>query len=90
MALYPAPLGIVLSCISVGCENILHNIFNAFLAVIFVSKLTFLPGFENRQYIFWPEATFPYPIFENSNWMNVLKNFVPINKDGNSALIFGA
>ena len=55
-----------------------------------LSKLTFLPGFENRQYIFWPEATFPYPIFENSNWMNVLKNFVPINKDGNSALIFGA
>ena len=55
-----------------------------------LSKLTFSPGFESKQYIFWPEASFPYPIFENSNWVNVLKNFVPINKGGNSALIFGA
>ena len=55
-----------------------------------LSRLTFSSGFENRQYIFWPEASFPYPIFENSNWTNVLKNFTPINKSGNSALIFGA
>ncbi len=55
-----------------------------------LSKLTFSSGFKSRQYIFWPEAAFPYPIFKNSNWINVLKNFVPINKSNNSALIFGA
>ena len=50
-----------------------------------LSKLTFLSGFDNRQYIFWPEASFPYPIFENSNWINVLKNF-SINSEPNDSI----
>ncbi len=54
-----------------------------------LSKLTLSPGFESMQYIFWPEASFPYPIIENSKWLDVLKNFVPMDKIENSALIFG-
>lgn len=55
-----------------------------------LSKLTFSSGFKNRQYIFWPEASFPYPIFRNSAWINILKNFVPISIANDSVLIFGA
>ncbi|WP_236870205.1 apolipoprotein N-acyltransferase [Candidatus Bandiella numerosa] len=54
-----------------------------------LSKLTLSPGFENMQYIFWPEASFPYPIIENSKWFDGLKNFVPMDETKNSALIFG-
>ena len=52
-------------------------------------KLTLLSGFHSTQYIFWPEASFPYPIFQNSPWLNVLKNFIPINNFNQSALILG-
>ncbi len=54
-----------------------------------LSKLTLSKGFKNINYVFWPESAFPYTIFKDSNWLQTLKNFVPHNNDGKSALIFG-
>jgi apolipoprotein N-acyltransferase len=53
-----------------------------------LTRLTLADGFEDKDYIFWPEAAFPYPVSKYSSWLDVLKNIVPPNK--NAALIFGA
>ena len=53
-----------------------------------LSELTLSDGFKEKDYIFWSEAAFPYPIYENQNWINMVKDFVPHKK--NTALIFGA
>ena len=55
-----------------------------------LSALTLSKGFKKINYVFWPESAFPYTIFKDSNWLQTLKNFVPYNSAGKSALIFGA
>ena len=54
-----------------------------------ISRLTLSKDFGNINYVFWPESSFPYTIFKDTNWFKVLQHFVP-NHDGKpSALIFG-
>jgi apolipoprotein N-acyltransferase len=53
-----------------------------------LARLTLSSDFDQQNYVFWPEASFPYPIHENSSWLDIMKGLVPQNK--NSALVFGA
>ena len=53
-----------------------------------LSELTLSTGFKESNYVFWPEAAFPYPIQKQQNWVNMMKDFVPPNQ--NAALVFGA
>ena len=53
-----------------------------------LSELTLSTGFKDKDYIFWPEAAFPYPVYEHHSLIGKLQDFIPDNE--HAALIFGA
>ena len=53
-----------------------------------LSKLTLSTGFGDKDYIFWSEAAFPYPVYKHQSFLDKLQDFIPDNEY--AALIFGA